>query len=255
MIISHNYKWAFIHNPKACGTSIRDQLSRYHDDHVKYWHQGWDTKEQRVVDLAHLQASYWYEDKLVPHDYITFGFVREPYTRFLSAWNETRRRHPYLFANEADFMKMLTPANIRHDWRFIHFCPQHSFFFVGQKRVVDFIGKFETVDKDWRSVLATLGQRIPADVGYELPLLRPSASTTQLMTQEVIQLVNDLYYRDFMLFGYEMVGTISADSYAARMEIIHDPVKFGTVDLGRIKFNINEQKALDAKLGEGQSCD
>lgn len=248
MIISHKNKWAFIHNPKACGTSIRNLLNQYHDDSVQYWHQGWDSTEQRVVDMAHLQTSYWYADTMVPDDYTTFGFVRDPYTRFLSARNETRRRHPQLFGSEADFLKMLTPANIRYDWRFIHFCPQHSFFFVGQKRVVDFVGKFETIDKDWKSILAILGQRMPSDVAKELPHLRPSPATAQGLTQEEIQLVNDLYYRDFLLFGYDMNGELSSDTYASRMEIIHDPAKFGTVDLGRIQFSLNEQKALVAKL-------
>lgn len=246
MIISNKYEWAFIHNPKACGTSIRQVLGKYHDAASTYWHQGWDKMESRVVDLAHLQASYWYSSSAVPAHFTTFGFVRDPYTRFISSMNETRRRHPQLFTSDSDFLKMLTPANIRYDWRFIHFCPQHTFFFHQEKRVVDFIGRFENLNDDWHNLRGIIGTRLN-DIPKTLPHARPSASDHGL-TPEMVQLVNDLYYRDFVLFSYKMNGTVSSDTYASRMEIIHDPAKFGMLDLRLIPFTPNERKALDAKM-------
>jgi hypothetical protein len=248
MIICNKGKWAFIHNPKACGTSVREILGRYHDDEVQFWHQGWHRAESRVVDLAHLTADHWYGEDMVPVEFTTFGFARDPYTRFASAMNETRRRHPQLFTNHGDFLKMLTPANIRYDWRFIHFCPQHAFFFFKDKRLVDFIGKFETLEKDWKAVRAVLGDRLDDQVPFVLPHARPSNTVNRPLSPEETQLVNDLYYRDFLLLDYPMLGSISSDTYASRMEIIHDPVKFSTVDIGSIVFTQNEKKALDAKM-------
>ncbi len=240
MIISHKHKFAFIHNPKAGGTSMRKAFEKYHDHETVFWHQGWLEAEERVVDLAHLQMDYW--GGIVPADYKTIGFVRNPYDRFRSSMAEFQRRYSDEFTIEQT-LDMLTPANIRWDWRFIHFCPQHYFFYDYAERSFTQIGKMEHLEEDWERALEWLGLD-----HEEIPQERPSLKIDMEFTPKVMQLIWDLYHKDFNLFGYttKTWSTFKTKSYADRIEAIHNPNRHPYLDSDSIAFTPGE---LIAKNG------
>lgn len=251
MIISHKHKFLFVHNPKVGGSSIRKVLAPFHDAATSFWHQGWDYDENRVVDMAHLSAYQWLVDDAVA-DLFKFGFIRNPYDRFFSALNEFIRRHSDSFPNlTVDKLELvLTPASTRYDWRFVHFCPQHVFFYVSGRSVVDFVGRHEHMERDWAAVSALTGSVFRP----KLPIEHERKSTGDQFPPEwrvdrrVIQLVNRLYHRDFLLFGYDMDGPIGLlNTHADRVEVIHNPPlisRFSGLETESLAFTPGEQISL-----------
>ncbi len=254
MIISHKHKWVFIHNPKVAGTSVRTVLKPYHDDEREFWHQGWFPNEDRVVDLAHLTADIWHP--IVSPSYTSFGFIRHPYDRFVSGLTEVMRRHCADFNDGQDLKKFvveqMTPANLRWDWRFIHLCPQHFFFFRGNKRVVDHIGRMESLEEDWAAVNTLLGMKL------EIPHERIGnygKLHTLLEDKEVIARINSLYLRDFQLFNYRMQGTVEVASHSDRVATIHDSSRFAFFsheELELIKFTDGERVSLRKRIQDSK---
>jgi hypothetical protein len=223
MIISRNHGFAFIHNPKAAGTAVRKALEPFHDVSVEFWHQGWYEKQSRIIDLAHPTTDIW---TAIPEleGLTTFGFVRDPYDRFESSIKEFERRHSKELGRMTKdrVLELLTPANIRYDWRFIHFCPQHFFFYLGNKCMVDKICRLENFDADWMSVNALIGNKFPSQVA-KARVSHEDPDFDLLDYEDVLQHVNRLYLRDFLLFGYKMDGGLDVSHHSSRVEVIHDP--------------------------------
>lgn len=251
MIISHKHKWIFIHNPKVAGTSVRIALTSYHDDAREFWHQGWFPAEDRVIDLAHLTADIWHP--ILEPSYTSFGFVRHPYDRFVSGLTEVMRRHQDDFTQDLKrfVMEQMTPANLRWDWRFIHLCPQHYFFFRGNKRVVDHVGKMENLTQDWGAICSLIGLNI------RLPHARIGALPQHALLEdlEVRRRINTLYLRDFRLFGYDMLGSLESNSHSERIAAIHDSSRFtffSPEDLERINFTEGERISLRKRIQDSK---
>lgn len=88
MIISDNYRFAFIHIPKNAGTTIRTQLSGI-DDRNGFYAVRRQDEYGKKRDFAHLtlaQLSRQYPDELARlKTYTTFCIVRDPFARFDAA--------------------------------------------------------------------------------------------------------------------------------------------------------------------------
>lgn len=217
MIYSDQLKFVFIHNPKAAGTSVRRTLEAVDDSQGVYWRPHYLEEHTQIVDRAHIQATeleqhgLW--DKV--QRYFVFGFVRNPYERFFSAWEEHKIQHDLPDSLDINdwAQQHLTHASIRFDWRYIHFCPQHYFFYRGKKCIADYIGRMETIDSDWLSIQKSVGQAFPLGVHNEKKSAQNRASLEHL-TDATLALVNDLYDRDFTLFGYEKLLTRTASLHA-----------------------------------------
>lgn len=93
MIISHQHRFVFLHNPKAAGTSVREALARLDSYEGRFW--GVRYTRAGLVDLAHMPAatlvSLYPELLPVLRDYTVFAFTRAPVPRFVSAFNEQLR--------------------------------------------------------------------------------------------------------------------------------------------------------------------
>lgn len=217
MIISDKNKFFFLHNPKVAGTSIRRTLFKYDENPFKYDYQLHVEALERVVEVFHVCVAdipaVWPDHYFDP--YFKFGFARNPYTRLASSWAEHKRQH-HLPA-DTDFNEWaprnLTTTHLRFDWKYTHFCPQHYFFYNGRKCFADFIGRYETLGRDWKTVREIIGvhdenfghskDQQKYDTGPKLKI--------EDLSPEVLGLVNTLYQRDFQLFGYEMVGSVNKD--------------------------------------------
>ena len=219
MIISRKFKFAFIHNPKVAGTSIRHSIEKYHDYPQRFWHQAWSSEAERTVDTAHIPfPDLPAEVKATLSSCFTFGFVRNPINRFWAGLAEFRRQHAdwpvsKLSADEL-LLTWLTPANVRHDWRFTHFCPQHYFFYEGNKRRADYIGRHESFEADWT--------RIQQLVGIKFDQLNNSrhrvALGDELLSAEAYTAFMRLYARDYVVFGYD---TLAGDTNCGGQPLMH----------------------------------
>lgn len=130
MIISHEHRFVFIHNPKVAGSAVRKAIEHLHDDEITYWHQKFIPALDRVVDAAHLTMHDLTICRPDLMGYTFFGFYRESYSRYASAFYEYCRQHHPL-DNPPDLNEWtkteFDETNFRFNWKYIHFCPQHYF--------------------------------------------------------------------------------------------------------------------------------
>ena len=117
--------------------------------------------------------------------------------------NEVDRRfvaqHLSGFASFAAFVDgWLNEKNI---WSWIHFKPQHYFICDANSRVrVDFVGRTETMDADFRHICEHLG------VVAELNWMNRSnhGPYSEYYTDDLRKRVAAIYAKDIALFGYEL---------------------------------------------------
>tara|TARA_Y100000389_G_scaffold202629_1_gene248489 strand:- start:52 stop:624 length:573 start_codon:yes stop_codon:yes gene_type:complete len=179
-------KWAFIHIPKTAGTSINKILLT--DKNTKFL-----TSHDSI--------------RLLPEDDLyTFTFVRNPYTRFLSAWNHGVRKNKYT-SDLKDFIKNI---NLNDVW----LLPQSYYINEGKtkNKKVNFIGKYENLKKDFQIVLNKVGIQGTLEHLNRNPIYNNHPTLNQenyyLSTYKhktwVRDFVKETYYNDFKIFNYDM---------------------------------------------------
>lgn len=214
MIVSHPLKTVFLHNPKVAGTTIRRTLLRYTSDNP-YLYQGF-TKDGDLQDMAHLrydQLPVEVLTRIKDPRWFTFSVCRDPVSKFKSAVSEFLRQHGDWFDEfqlplNTFLHLMLSPASIKHDWRFIHFCPQNEFF-VPIPKVLEHGGfglfQLEKID-EWWADLWKLIFRTHTNCS-DLPTLlnlRPTAQSASsdplILDQDMLELIAFLYEGDYKYF-------------------------------------------------------
>ena len=231
MIICDPLKFFFIHNPKAAGSSIRKRLLPFNTSKIELWHQRYIPALDRIADLSHLAALDVPHVVDVPSDYFRFGFLRNPYRRFFSAIKEHSRQNsvdlstPELISEFV--LRSLTPANVRFSWQYSHFCPQHFYFYAGNKLVADYLGRQETLQEDWRKILAILG--LPeelADLPHERQTEGSDTADICSLSEPAVARINQLYARDWFYFGHyfteSMVGPLPSGTHGDNVVNVRD---------------------------------
>lgn len=216
MPISHRHQAIFVHIPKTGGTSIEAALgmhgSRQDIGIVPYPNQEIDREHLYGRGLQHLtveglQAELG--DEAMFRTYFKFSIVRNPWDRLVStgAWSGrkwatgrplerdefdafVRQVHA---AFRAGFPSSAAEVPVRH------VIPQSRFVLDAAGRTaVDFLGRFETLPQDWR----TIRERLGCDV--ELPTRMGSRHRPyrEYYDDETRELVAEMYASDIEAFGY-----------------------------------------------------
>lgn len=191
----HKHKCLFIHIPKNAGTSILSSLGHSRGrDHVEWRHYvGANPK--------------WFEN------YHKFAICRHPMDRLLSAYQYAKRggnKSPqdmrlkkYIDEHSDSFISFVDRVL---DWTFIQenllFKPQYLFVYDGEENIkVDTLLRFESLSEDWRILAEKLG--VKQTLGKE----NTSANVSLPELSELLSAkVNELYEKDFRLFGYAGTG-------------------------------------------------
>lgn len=172
---------------------------------------------KRFVELSSVGLNY--------NDYFKFGFVRNPYDRFMSAvtahymghgdQNESDVVYPLTEAGFSSFVtnfkNIFTPILDDPPCRYIHLVPQYKFLTLyrpadtglgwdNEDISVDFVGRYENLYEDWKYVCEKIGA--PAK---ELKKIRINSfqNYNKLWTRDTRELIYQLYKKDFDLFKYE----------------------------------------------------
>ena len=185
----------FIHIPKTAGTSVARALNVEPDSPTPYY--------------QYLRAS---PSKF--RKFFKFAFVRNPWDRLGSAFFYLKREGGNLAAESENFRiwwetnfvpykdledlvcNWLTPGNARTD---VHFAPQSCFICDPSGRVmVDFVGRFEAIDRDFEFIARRLGTDV------RLPVTNQSGhqSYQQYFTPRMNVLIQEVYAGDCRIFGY-----------------------------------------------------
>lgn len=198
MIISESHNFIFLAVPKTGTSSIERALARYRSPLTDRFRKHATCKRVR----QELPEKFW-------QSAFKFAFVRNPYDR-MQSWYYYRKReelanpeHPrhHLYTGDKTFDQFVESFAER-DWMLLQLAwvaPPA----LGGGSQLDFIGRFEHLDEDYRHVCEQV------DVPYSpLPTIRGSsndASARSLWSRESRRRVNEYFRRDFELFGYEML--------------------------------------------------
>ena len=159
-MISHHDKCVFVHIPKCAGQSIEMFFLRRAG-------LDWATRAPFLLHandapalgpdlLAHLKAHHYVENKWMTaaqfNEYFKFAFVRNPWDRLASFY---RYRGYDWRCSFSRFVQHHLPRQIEKD---LFLCPQVEF--VNDKNgklLVDFIGRFETLEADFATACRRIG--------------------------------------------------------------------------------------------------
>ena len=192
--------------PKTATHATREALRR---------HMGPDDWEQQVLfgkqslpipEIAALQHGHITVTEIRPHlepdiwrDYFKFGFVRNPYDRFVSTCFFLNRRNPDFTNSAVQFMKRaLTVERFR---RRVLVRPQFEQLTDEQGDIaLDFVGRYENLQADYNTVCDRL--QIPAaDLARKNPSQHQSYAS--YYDDELRDIVGNFYKEDLRLFGYD----------------------------------------------------
>jgi hypothetical protein len=184
----------FVHIPKSAGVSINMEL---------FGNLGGAHRTVRTYKRVFGPFTF--------KRYFKFTFVRNPYSRLLSAYRFLKKggfcEKDRLWADQ-NLAQYDSFRDFVHGWlteesilEYNHFIPQ--FMFICDRSFepeVDFIGRFETIDDDFNTICSIL------EVDHKLKRHNQGpekeAHWSTFYTEEELEKVYQLYRRDFELFGY-----------------------------------------------------
>lgn len=218
MPIIHSLKVIFIHIPKAGGTSIENlicdfPLYRYKlvnkynwygnikNDHIKY--------ELDHSTMAYLKNNCKYFD----NTYFSFSVVRNPYARLVSEYHYCKFKYSryiknlnnfkeFVFEIKDKFNDILKEKEKNHLY-VSHYLPQYIFTHNYRKlQIVDKVYKLENLKNDWIEICKKLN--------IEKELIKIEKNSTDFSynyedyyTEELKEIVYELYKDDFEIFSYD----------------------------------------------------
>ncbi len=190
----------FIHVPKNAGTSVCRSLGMEQTNH---------------------NTLAWYQQNLKQGTYqklFKFAFVRDPYSRFLSLYKYARMEesfyHSSTYPNKAIYGKhmdydklldaspyecavLLVEGKLEHDSYNNHWQPQTNWLVDQNGDSVDFLGRFEEIEKSYETIRSRIG-------GTHLEKLNSSIgeSAKNVLDPKTKELLRSFYKEDFERFGY-----------------------------------------------------
>ncbi len=217
MIISHKHKFIFFAVPRTATHALRQALRPClaADD----WEQQALFGKQSIpapglAAIGHGHISFQQLRAQLPAQswasYFRFGFVRNPFDRFVSICFFLNRRNPAFIGHEVEFMRQAI-AKPRFRQRILAL-PQYRL--LSDERdlpMMDYIGRYETLQQSFAEVCRRLGIAPTA-------LARRNESDHRCYAcyydKPLQQAVANCYRKDFELFGYDM-GELAPESVAS----------------------------------------
>lgn len=216
------FKCMYVAIPKVATSTVLRNLY-----HITFKDNQYLTEDLRdamkgiVMPDEEFTGDYW--EKIISvindKDYFVFTFVRNPYSRILSAYLEKflRRRKdgeiyrtqlgfkPDILPNTVSFVEFLRrvrqyPASNLN----AHFTPQWYVLGLDRSMKYDFIGRLENIASDFPYVLSRLNHsERPPEILHQAPhAQKASTKLKQYYGEEERMLVEEIYKDDFKYFGY-----------------------------------------------------
>jgi hypothetical protein len=189
----YKHQCIFIHIPKTAGISVSVSLLG---------------KSIGNMSALYYQALFGKEDF---NNYFKFAFVRNPFTRLVSAYEFLKQGgggpldaknvqivQPY--DTLEDFViNYLTPTTAKANR---YFRPQYQFICDSDNRMlIDYIGRFESIEDDYEYIRKKIGSGEPLKKLNITPTSKRSVKEHYL-NNVVLQKVIAIYKKDFEFFGY-----------------------------------------------------
>jgi hypothetical protein len=186
-VVSDQLKCIFVEVPKTGSTSIRAIVGNPPKPHLNIWQLFNSTDPQRF------------------QSYFKFGFVRNPWDRAVSLYERKeglQLKSRMTFDEFIDWMKFASSTCLHpvpHRYQLDWFVSPHG------DVLMDFIGRYESLEADWGKVAAHLG------IGaFQLPRLNVNAQRardyTSYYTDRTRRIIADRFAVDVEYFGYRFGG-------------------------------------------------
>lgn len=194
----------YIELPKVACTSIKATIGQDYGITM--------TEDKHLGD-----SPLWHKEigKLPPHlkGFFKFSFVRDPFSRLVSCYMEkvvNKRQTGEAFRASA-FQTLPTSINfeefvrrttkIPDRWANHHFKSQYSILFQRGQPLLDWVGRFESLQDDWERLASRfdLNRELESHLVTRGSLYEDHRS---FYTKELAELVYKRYRRDFEAFGY-----------------------------------------------------
>lgn len=217
--ISKRYQYLYTETPKAACSTIKLILQRMELDSPGLFHTNIEDIHNRKCSPLLMPSHFRPFDAFVARsDIFKFCFVRNPYSRLLSAYlNKIKGNRPekldvliHLNSNYPDLEQEIsfpafidiirnqTPREMNTHWR-----PQYYQTFQNQISY-DFVGRLENFDADLSYVLSKFRPNYAEFISNEL---RHATGADDLLneyyTPELGKIVREIYEVDFESFGYD----------------------------------------------------
>ena len=210
-MISDKYKCIYVHITKCAGTSIDRIL-------LGKEFRSWD--RTRKIHKQHASASQikkYYTNEEQWNNYFKFTIVRNPFDRNVSAYNAVCKKQyclkPSNFRDKLLFKEfvyrrgifkdLLNPYLITHkNSQALHFKTYNYYLFENNKLLVDYVGKFENLAKEWDTICEKL------KINLTLSHLNKSPKTKnkhyrEYYNNETKDIISKIFKKDLETFRYE----------------------------------------------------
>lgn len=201
MIIDHVKKFVFIAVPKTASCSLQYQLGEP---------DGWPEPAEHHMGIRRVAEEHPFSD-----DYFTCGFVRNPWDRLFSLYNDftLKRIKQYSrlvildeplfseFKNFNDFCVRFKDSQWTND---IFLRPQSELLTYKDGTEVNFIGRFESLDRDFKVICDKLDiNKHPMSQHKKINAGVYQGTYREAYTKDAIDAVAKFYQEDVERFEYE----------------------------------------------------
>lgn len=201
MIISHQHKFVFVHNPKTAGSSVKHWLFANGPSlNLKGAKSQYFPLYSDFPD--HFKCSQL-EDIDFLDDYHKASTVRNTWDRVVSMWRFqidkglTKLSFEEYLLQGLNAFRNANPNKKRRFPRFSMTPPQHVYTHVNGEQWVDEIMRFETLQDDWKELQKAIGID-PSPLPHANKSKTPKPSE---WTQDLSDIVSEVYAKDISLFG------------------------------------------------------
>lgn len=215
MVISHRYRFLYVHIAKTGGTSVRASLRKLQWRDPMYILQLICSRldhlsGHRIAAKLPRHSKVIAAMEMLPRDYFEslfkFAFVRNPWDLQVSSYHHLKRERPHLLEGHESFEDFLRwKLNPERPWQYhldTSITLQTDYLVdLHGKQVVDFVGHYESLHDDWSTICKRLNLPVP-----ELPHKRHSTDRPKdfrgYYDDRTAELVAHYFARDIDMLGY-----------------------------------------------------
>uniref|UniRef100_A0A6C0EU80 Uncharacterized protein n=1 Tax=viral metagenome TaxID=1070528 RepID=A0A6C0EU80_9ZZZZ len=234
MLINYDLRAIFFHNVKCAGNYVKDILKKNDfietciEDHENYINFVYDETYVKDIKDKHTIRkmgkyryfySHQYANKLYMDNFFKFIFVRNPYTKIVSAYLYLKRRMEYdnnTIRGMPDNIDYFEDFNIFiKNYKNVNNISYFHAFICQYENIIDFsnninfqyIGRLENITNDLDAIFKILNIENTFNNQEKMNESTYEKNIEEYFNEESFHFVNTFFEKDFEIFGYKKYNT------------------------------------------------